>query len=143
MLENTPEFNRGFELHANNLELDGQVYQPAPQIVPDTRTGYDLNGDYHAVPDVSGNDEYNPLRGIGEAITPFRWRDYLQDAIRQYSSTCDYDMGAGEIDDLACQIVAERMDNCCTTLERYQLEKALELWRESYGRGYRINHGNK
>ena len=56
-LEGTPEFNRGFN-YATYIEyvgdltetpLDGQEYQPAPCVIPDTRMGYDLDGNYHAV----------------------------------------------------------------------------------------------
>lgn len=33
------------------IELDGQTYQPSPQIIPDTVEGFDMNGDFHARPD--------------------------------------------------------------------------------------------
>lgn len=33
----------------NSQELDGQVYRPSPQIVPDVREGYDAEGNFHAV----------------------------------------------------------------------------------------------
>jgi hypothetical protein len=114
-------------------ELDeySQEYHPFQEIVPDTRQGFDINGDFHAV-------ESFTLEGLGQAITPFRWRDYLQDALTQYISTFDYTVGASERDDIVQDIVSERMEACDTMLERYQLEKALELWRQSYGRGYRI-----
>ena len=114
-------------------ELDeySKQYHAFQEIIPDTQTGFDAQGNYHAV-------EQTALEGLGQAITPFRWRDYLQDSIQQYMSTSDYDMGANEIYELASEIVAARMGALETNLERLQLEKALELWRESYGRGYRI-----
>jgi hypothetical protein len=49
ILEGTPEFNRGFQLNQAAMDpvLDGQVYAPAPQILEDSREGFDENGDYH------------------------------------------------------------------------------------------------
>jgi len=160
MLENTEEYNRHFRLlngagldpyHDQPIPnqqpldiprpdddhqwdvLDGQEYKPAPEVIPDTRTGYDQNGDYHAIP-----TNKTALEGLKQAITPFRWRDYLQDAITQLVSTYDYDVGTNERYELAEQIVAERMEALDSNLEKLQLDKALELWKESYGRGYRL-----
>jgi hypothetical protein len=30
-------------------ELDGWSYRPSPLVVPDTRTGFDIDGNYHAL----------------------------------------------------------------------------------------------
>lgn len=111
--------------------LDGQEYEPSPQIVPDTRVGFDANGHFHAV-------EHFTVEGLNNAITPFRWAEYLQDALTQYISAYEYTVGASERDDIVQDIVSERMEQLDSTLECLQLEKALELWRTTYGRGYRI-----
>ncbi len=44
----------------NEPVLDGQEYQPAPWLIPDDQMGFDNDGNYHCVPDVSGMD-------VGEA----------------------------------------------------------------------------
>ena len=59
-LERTDEAQRGFnyatyveyvaEPPIDDTPLDGQTYQPAPCVVPDTQTGYDLDGNFHCVP---------------------------------------------------------------------------------------------
>lgn len=166
ILEGTPEFNRNHRL-LNQANLDPYVDQPIPnqqplhiprdelqgeyieeewsdeldeyskeyhpfqEIIPDTQQGFDLNGDFHAVQSFT-------VEGLGNAITPFRWRDYLQDAITQLVSTYDYDVGANERYEIAERIVAERMEALDSNLEKLQLDKALEMWKETYGRGYRI-----
>ena len=111
--------------------LTEQEYCPFQQIIPDTQTGFDSSGDYHAI-------EHFTAEALNNAITPHRWADYLQDALNSYISTFDYTVGASERDDIVQDIVSERMENLDSMLERYQLEKALEIWRTSYGRGYRI-----
>lgn len=105
--------------------LDGQEYQPSPQIVPDTRIGFDENGHFHAV-------EHFTLEAIQNAITPFRWAQYLQDAVEQFASTSDYTMGASDRDDFVQDLVSERMESLDSMEERYQLEEALEIWRKRY-----------
>ena len=114
-------------------ELDdySKEYHPFQEIVPDTQTGFSLNGDYHAV-------ESFTLEGLGSAITPHRWCQYLQDALTQYVSNFEYTVGASERDDIVQDLVSERMECLDSMLERYQLEKALEIWRTSYGRGYKL-----
>jgi hypothetical protein len=106
--------------------LDGQEYQPAPQIVPDTQTGFDMAGDYHAVSSFS-------LEGLASAITPYRWASYLQDAVVQYCSTIDYTVGRSERCDIVQDIVSERMEAVHTMEERYALEDALQIWFRTYG----------
>ena len=114
-------------------ELDdySREYHPFQEIVPDTRTGFDCDGQYHAV-------ESFTLDGLSNAITPSRWAQYLQDALVQYVSNFEYTVGASERDDIVQDLVSERMESLDTMLERYQLEKALEIWRTSYGRGYKL-----
>lgn len=121
-------FTKAFDEEA---VLDGQTYEPSPMIVPDTQVGFDSSGNFHAI-------EHFTAEALNNAITPHRWADYLQDALNSYISTFDYTVGASERDDIVQDIVAERMEAVDTTLEALQLEKALELWRIKYGRGYGI-----
>lgn len=34
-------------LVSQEVQLDGQTYQPSPMLISDTREGFDFNGDYH------------------------------------------------------------------------------------------------
>lgn len=106
-------------------------YSPFQEIVPDTRVGFDETGNWHAV-------EHFTVDGLSNAITPFKWAEYLQDALTQYVGNFEYTVGASERDDIVQDLVAERMEQLDSTLECLQLEKALEIWRTTYGRGYRI-----
>jgi len=112
------------------MELDGQEYRPAPQILPDIQEGFDINGDFHAV-------EQATIGGLGSAITPYRWASYLQDALQQYISTMDYTVGKSERWDIVQDIVSDRMERAATMEERYALEDALQVWYRSYGGGTR------
>lgn len=105
--------------------LEGQEYRPAPQIIPDTRVGFDEFGHFHVV-------EHLTVEGINRALTPFRWAQHLQDAVENYASTSDYTMGASDRDDFVQDLVSERMESLDSMEERYQLEEALEIWRKRY-----------
>lgn len=110
--------------------LDGQEYQPSPQIVPDSRVGFDLDGHFHSI-------EHFTAEAINNIITPHRWADYLNDALTTYISTFDYTVGASERDDIVQDIVAERMEAIDSVEEALQLEEALEIWRRKYHYGIR------
>ncbi len=100
-------------------------YEPSPQVVPDTRIGFDEFGNFHAV-------EHFTVEGLANAITPYRWASYLQDALEQYIRTSDYTVGLAERDDIVQDIVAERMESLDDQREINQLQEALEMWRRTY-----------
>ena len=108
--------------------LEGQEYHPSPTIIPDTRVGFDADGSFHAV-------EHFTIESIQSAITPFRWAQYLQDAVEQYASTSDYTMGASDRDDFVQDVISERMELLDSMEDRYMLEEALEIWRSRYHYG--------
>jgi hypothetical protein len=126
ILEGTPEFNRGFQLNGAAMEpvLDGQVYAPAPQLIDDDHVGFDMNGNYHAIP--------SALEAVAKTITPYRWAHYLQDALTQYCSTFDYTVGLSERDDIVQDIVTDRMERALNQEEVQELDDALTIWRSVY-----------
>lgn len=113
-------------------ELDeySQEYHAFQQILPDTQEGFDGEGDYHAIPTAK-----TAYEGLGQAITPYRWASYLEDALQQYISTMDYTFGRSERWDIVQDIVSERMERAANMEERYALEDALQVWYRSYGGG--------
>lgn len=109
-------------------ELDGQIYKPAPQIVPDTRTGFDQDGDYHCVPDMAGNDDY-----YRQLNTPYRLALQIQEAIVQQAEMSDYYLGLADRVDIATDIALEWFND--TTFEPPDLAlQALNHWFRIYGR---------
>ena len=82
-------------------ELDGQEYQPSPQIVPDSRTGFDLSGDYHC-PDLAGED-----LAYTKMTMPYMIAVNLQAEVARYCSTSDYTVGEDERHMIAMDIVNE------------------------------------
>lgn len=133
--DDTPRFHRT-EVQGEYIEeeweqeLDeySQEYHAFQEIVPDVQTGFSLDGQYHAIP-----ADTTAYEGLGRAITPYRWANYLQDALEQYIGTFDYTVGNSERDDIVQDIVSDRMERAATMQERYQLEEALQVWRETYG----------
>jgi len=110
------------------MELDGQEYRPAPQILPDIQEGFDINGDFHAI-------EQAAIGGLGSAITPYRWASYLEDAVQQLCQGNDYHTGRAERCDMAEQIFNDRMARAATEEEKISLQEALQVWYRSYGHG--------
>jgi len=121
-------FIRGDAPRFHADQLDGQEYQPAPQIVPDTQEGYDLDGNYHAL-------EQTAVEGLGQAITPYRWASYLEDAVQQLCQGNDYHTGRAERCDIAEQIFNDRLARAATEQEQIALHEALQVWYRSYGHG--------
>lgn len=123
-LEGTPEFNRG---HLYNVwqSYVQEEYYPSLKILPDVAEGFDLNGDYHAV-------EQTAIEALGQAITPYRWASYLQDAIVQLAESNDYHTGQAERFDMAIQIVNERLAQVDTEQEKANLLEAIQIWARSY-----------
>lgn len=110
--------------------LDGQIYEPSPMIVPDTQIGFDIDGNFHSV-------EHFTAEALNNVITPFRWADYLQDALLNYIGNFEYTVGRSERDDIVQDIIAERMENLDTMAERQQLEEAYYIWQRKYRYGIR------
>jgi len=107
-------------------ELDGQVYQPAPQIIPDTRTGYDQNGDYHAVPDVSGRDDFYYNQTL-----PYKLAVNLNAEVVRQCEMNDYTVGEAERHDLAMDIANQWLEQNAFDPADLALE-ALNYWRRIY-----------
>lgn len=110
--------------------LDGQIYEPSPMIVPDTQMGFDIDGHFHSV-------EHFTAEALNNVITPYRWADYLQDALLGYIGNFEYTVGRSERDDIVQDIIAERMENLDTMAERQQLEEAYYIWQRKYRYGIR------
>lgn len=119
----------GFNYDTFMRYLHDQEYRPAPHIEPDTRTGFDERGDYHAIP-----TDKTALRGLENAITPYRWASYLQDAVIQLCMGNDYHTGLAERRDMAEQILNERLERAGSEQEKASLYQAMQIWYRSYGR---------
>lgn len=111
---------------SNELDEYSREYSPFQEIIPDTQEGWDINGDFHAVSEFT-------RQAITNAITPYKWAEYLQDAVTQYCSTIDYTVGRSDRCDIVQDIVSERMEALDSMEERYALEDALQIWFRTYG----------
>jgi hypothetical protein len=109
---------------ANRMD-PGLVYHPAPITVEDTSTGWDDDGNYHVVPDVAGRDN-----AYEERLRPYRWARWLNDAVIEYCSTSDYNIGSTERGDIAEDLVNQKIEANGLTTEEGQL--FLAYWRRAY-----------
>jgi hypothetical protein len=104
----------------------GLIYHPAPIVVEDSRTGFDMNGDYHVVPDIAGRDN-----AYEERLRPYIWARWLDDAVSEYCATSDYTVGNVERGDIAEDLVNEKIEQNGLTADEGQL--FLGYWRRAYG----------
>ena len=113
--------------------LDGQEYHPSPYSIPDTKTGWDEDGNYHIqqnsrVPDLYGEDEH-----YYEAQKPYRWALWLNYAVNEYCSTFDYTVGAVERGDIARDIINDKLEQNGLTPDEAQT--CIQYWYRVYGQG--------
>ena len=106
-------------------ELDGQVYRPAPQIVPDTRTGFDMAGDYHC-PSVDGQD-----LAYTRMTMPYMIAVNLQAEVVRQCEMNDYTVGEDERHDIAMDLVNQWSEQ--NAFEPIDLAfEGLNHWRRMY-----------
>ena len=104
-LHRLPQKDNGFEYDYERIlksMLDGQEYHPAPKVVEDTRTGFDMSGDYHCIPDVSGND-----LAYTRMTMPYMIAVNLQAEVVRQCEMNDYTVSETERHDIAMDIVNE------------------------------------
>lgn len=117
----------GLESYAEIADFEndsGLVYRPAPQIIPDIRTGFDSNGDWHV---------------NGAALDPrvprtlqYRMAHEIQEVIEQRASMEDYDVGLHERHEWAIDYANTLIDQNAVEESELALE-ALNHWRRVYG----------
>lgn len=108
--------------------LDGQEYQPSPQILPDTRTGYDQDGNYHAISNDAG------MHTMHTPNFPYRLAAQIQESIVMQAEQNDYMVGRAERHDMAFDIAYDWFNNRTVEPPELALE-ALHYWQRIYGRG--------
>lgn len=72
------------------------------------------------------------FEALGQAIAPYRWANYLEDAVVEYCSTIDYTVGQVERDDIAQDIINQRIEENAFDSAQVALD-ALNHWRVTYG----------
>lgn len=112
----------GYDYETLMKYLNDKEYQPSPQIVEDTQTGFDSNGDYH----VQKIHQEMPYR-VASEINQF--------VIRQVEMS-DYDVGRIERDEIASAYLLHLIDQNAFTDDMMGFE-ALQIWRTQYGRDLR------
>jgi hypothetical protein len=124
-----------FGVEPEQVVLDeySQEYHPFQQIVPDVQQGFDANGDFHAVHHEPESPFVIASSGLGQAIAPYRWASYLEDAVTQLCMGNDYYTGRAERCDMAEQILEDRMNRASSEQEKIELQKAMQIWYRSYG----------
>lgn len=114
----------------------GLIYRPAPQIVPDTQTGFSANGDWHvAMEYLRGDHDPNGAAmdpGIPRTL-PYRMAHEIQEVIEQRASMEDYDVGLHERHEWAIDYANTLVDQNAVDESELALE-ALNHWRRVYGR---------
>lgn len=111
----------------------GLIYRPAPQIVPDTQTGFSANGDWHvAMEYLRGDHDPNGAAmdpGIPRTL-PYRMAHEIQEVIEQRASTEDHDIGLIEraewAEEYANMLIGQNADDSLAL-------SALAHWRRTYG----------
>lgn len=99
-------------------QLEAQEYQPAPHLEPDTRTGFDSEGNYHV--DIRPN-------------IPYRIAEEIQQFVLSQTVLSDYDLSVDERHEIAYAYALHLIDQNAFSDEMVAFD-ALQLWRIQHGR---------
>jgi len=102
----------------NSPELEEKEYQPSPHIEPDTRTGYDQDGNYHV--DIRPN-------------IPYRVAEEIQQFVLSQAVMFDYDISVDERHEIAHAYTLHLIDQNAFE-DTMMAFDALQIWQTVHGR---------